>query len=215
MSKINTPKIERRFTAGRVELRAKSDNPDEPKNRIRGYAAVFNQESENLGNNNTYDFREVLSPDAFNDVLNDDVRALFNHDPNLLLARSKAGTGTLSLGIDETGLWYEFDAPDTQYARDLLVSLQRGDVDQSSFGFTVNKDGETWEETERDGVSYIKRTITRVSRLYDVSPVTYPAYPDTTVALRSLEEFQKAAAPAEPVAELSPIPSLWAARLGI
>ena len=211
MSNLQTS-IERRFSPGDVEIR-RSDGEAEGR-LIRGYAAVFNQESENLGNSNRK-FREVISPGAFDDVLKDDVRALLNHDVNHVLARSKGGEGTLRIGTDETGLWYEFEAPDTQAGRDLLVSLGRGDIDQSSFGFDIAPDGQSWAEAQRDGASYLKRTITKVGRLYDVGPVAFGAYPDTTVALRSLEEFQKAAAPAESVAELSPIPSLWAARLGI
>jgi HK97 family phage prohead protease len=101
-------------------------------------------------------------------------------------------------------LWYEFEAPDTQAGRDLVESLKRGDVDQSSFSFTVSRDGEKWEqETAEDGVETIKRTITKVSRLYDVSPVTYPAYPDATVALRSLEQFQEEQEKPEPKEEHS------------
>lgn len=181
------PAIERRFTSGRVEVRAEGEG--QPK-KVRGYAAVYNQESENLGTDR-YQFREVIEPGAFDDVLKDDVRALFNHNPNLILARSKNGEGTLKIGVDDVGLWYEFEAPDTQAGRDLMVSLERGDVDQSSFGFEVTREGQKWEETADGDKTIMKRTIMKVSRLHDVSPVTYPAYPDTTVALRSLEEFQK------------------------
>ena len=102
-------------------------------NTVVGYASVFNTLSENLGG-----FREQLHPDAFNDVMADDVRALFNHNPDHILGRTKSGT--LSLGVDTTGLRYEFTPPDTTAGRDLSVSLARGDIDQSSFGFTVRED---------------------------------------------------------------------------
>jgi HK97 family phage prohead protease len=202
------PTTERRFTAGRVEIRMEDDG-DYKKKTVRGYAAVFNQESENLGTEKQQ-FREVLSPGAFDDVLGDDVRALFNHVPSAILARSKNGQGTLRIGTDETGLWYEFESPDTSVGRDLMVSLERGDVDQSSFGFEVRRDGEQWEQESRDGITYLKRTISKVHRLHDVSPVTYPAYPDTSVALRSLEQFQKEAAP--PAENEIPL-TLWERRL--
>jgi HK97 family phage prohead protease len=176
--------IERRFfdlDDLKIETRADSDAPV-----IRGHAAVFNKLSENLGG-----FREQIAPGAFDDVLNDDVRALFNHDPNHVLGRTKAGT--LSISVDDNGLAYEVDPPDTQTARDLIVSMQRGDVSQSSFAFTVEQDD--WSEDE-DG--RIVRTIQKVKRLYDVSPVTYPAYPDASVGLRSLEAWKEQTKP-EPV----------------
>jgi HK97 family phage prohead protease len=177
-----------RVLTGQVELRAADGEGQKPK--VRGYAAVFNSESENLGSE-SYQFREIIEPGAFSDVLQDDVRALLNHDPNFILARSKGGEGTLTIGQDERGLWYEFDAPDTSAGRDLMESLKRGDIDQSSFSFTVSRDGQKWEEKqEGEGPTFLKRTITKVARLFDVSPVTYPAYPDATVALRSLQEFQ-------------------------
>jgi HK97 family phage prohead protease len=185
--KANLPERETRFLTGQVELRAAAETE---KPRVRGYAAVFNAESENLGSS-SHQFREIIEPGAFSDVLLDDVRALLNHDPNFILARSKGGEGTLAIGQDDRGLWYEFDAPDTSAGRDLMESLRRGDIDQSSFSFTVNKDGQSWEERqEGDGPTFIKRTISKVSRLFDVSPVTYPAYPDATVAVRSLQAFQ-------------------------
>lgn len=161
------------------EVRALAGENGEILPTISGYAAVFNRHSENMG------FIEQIAPGAFDSVLNDDVRALFNHDPNYILGRTKAGT--LRLFQDETGLKYEFDAPDSQTIQDLVIKpIQRGDVNQSSFGFSIAENGDKWEE--RDGVYY--RTITKVSRLFDVSPVTFPAYPDATVAARGLDHFK-------------------------
>lgn len=147
---------------------------------VVGHASVFNSLSEDLGG-----FREMIAPGAFDDVLHDDVRALFNHDPNMILARTKSGT--LRLSVDEKGLQYRFDAPDTTAGRDLMVSLERGDIDQSSFGFRVDED--EWEE--RDGE--IVRTVLKFKRLFDVSPVTIPAYPDTDVAKREYRAFMEKA----------------------
>ncbi len=144
---------------------------------IEGHGAVFNRLSRNLGG-----FVEQVAPDAFKKTLADDpdVRALINHDPTHILGRTRSGT--LRLAQDSTGLAYEIDAPDRQDARDLMVSLERGDITQSSFGFYVVRGGDVWSETE-DG--FPLRTLTALS-LHDgdVSPVTYPAYPDADSGLR-------------------------------
>ena len=189
------PARESRFLTASVEFRA-ADGESSPA-KIFGYAAKFDARSENLGSSNDQ-FYEILKPGAFDDVLLDDVRALFNHESSAILARSKGGVGSLKIGTDATGLWYEFEAPDTQVGRDLVSSLKRGDIDQSSFSFTVAEEGQQWTETkDGEGPTVFTRTISKVSRLYDVSPVTYPAYPDATVALRSLEEFRKETTPPE------------------
>ena len=211
---IQLPSRESRFLTESVELRAAADS--EESKTVFGYAAKFQRQSENLGSAN-YQFYEIIEPGAFDDVLNDDVRALFNHESSAILARSKGGKGSLRIGVDSVGLFYEFEAPDTQVGRDLVTSLRRGDVDQSSFSFTVDKDGEEWASSQDgDGPVVYQRTIKKVSRLYDVSPVTYPAYPDATVALRSLEEFRKEETPEKTPSqeELTEV-SDWAARLGI
>lgn len=210
---------ELRFLPDSVEIRM--EDGDEKKPKIRGYAAKFDTESSNLGSENRQ-FYETIAPGAFDDVLNDDVRALFNHDPSMVLARSKNGKGSLQIGTDETGLWYEFEAPDTQVGRDLVASIERGDIDQSSFGFIVGEDGQKWEETrDGDGPTIFKRTITKIRSLLDVSPVTYPAYPDATVALRSLEKaIEEKPEPEErddePATQeqLETLQSHWQRRLG-
>lgn len=145
---------------------------------VSGYAALYNSRSEMM-----WDFYEVIDPGAFDSADVTDVRALFNHDPNMLLARTSSGT--MKLDFDERGLKYTFSLPDTTAGRDLSEMLRRGDVSQSSFGFTIA--GDEWEE--RDGETPV-RHITKIKRLYDVSPVTYPAYPDTSVAVRSLEQYR-------------------------
>jgi HK97 family phage prohead protease len=163
------------------ELRADGES-----RRVEGYAAVFGSESENLGW-----FTEEIAPGAFDDVMRDDVRALYNHDENLILARTRSGT--LELSLDGKGLRYAFEAPNTTAGNDLLESIRRGDITQSSFGFRVKDD--RWEnsEVEENGnkMTKTKRTIVKLERLYDVSPVTFPAYPDTEVARRSLEAATK------------------------
>lgn len=164
-------KPERRaFTLDTMTIEARADGGQ----TLKGHAAVFDSLSENLGG-----FREKIAPGAFSDVLGDDVRALINHDMNLVLGRTKAGT--LRINQDATGLAYEVDLPDTQPARDLVVSLKRGDISQSSFAFIVEDDD--WKE---DDEGRVVRTINKIGRLFDVSPVTFPAYPETDAAVRSM-----------------------------
>jgi len=145
---------------------------------IVGYAALFNSLSEDLGG-----FKEIIEVNAFSNVLENDVRALINHDENLILGRNKANT--LQLNQDEKGLQIRINPPDTSYANDLLVSIQRGDVSQMSFGFIVGKEG--WKQVGQETV----RTIKTIDRLLDVSVVTFPAYPETSVALRSKDNYLK------------------------
>lgn len=136
---------------------------------VSGYAAKYNTRSQDLGG-----FVETLAPGAFARAIREahDVRAVINHDANLILGRTAAGT--LTLEDDNTGLRYEVVLPDTSYARDLAESMRRGDINQSSFSFRVLDQDWSHDTDER-----ALRTITDVY-LYDVSPVTYPAYLDTT-----------------------------------
>lgn len=157
------------------------ENAEHNGNTIRGYAAVYNSDSEWMGG-----FYEQIEAGAFDNVMNDDVRAYFNHDENLLLGR--VSSGTLRIGTDARGLFYEVDLPNTTYANDLTELMKRGDVNQSSFAFLIEKD--RWEQ--RNGSTY--RIIEKISRLLDVSPVAQPAYPSATSELkkRDLESETKA-----------------------
>jgi HK97 family phage prohead protease len=149
---------------------------------ITGHAAVFNKDSEPM-----WGFVERVAAGAFKATIKeDDVRALFNHDPNIVLGRNTAKT--LRLSEDAEGLAVEIDPPDTQAARDLLVSIERGDISQMSFGFITRK--ESWQYS-KDGNGPNIRTLEDV-QLFDVSPVTFPAYPDTDVSVRSLQEIAEA-----------------------
>jgi HK97 family phage prohead protease len=170
--------FETRFFASEV----RADTSDEL-TMITGHGSVFNSRSENLGG-----FREIIAPGAFDNVLQDDVRAFFNHDHNFILGRSS--NGTLRLSVDGEGLRYEIDAPQTQTIKDLVLApMQRGDVNQSSFAFRVARDGEEWNEDD-EGV--VVRTIHKMQRLFDVSPVSMPAYPDAGSAVRSFNAWQEA-----------------------
>ncbi|MCR4443212.1 MAG: HK97 family phage prohead protease [Peptococcaceae bacterium] len=175
-------KLERR-TVNLSELRITRQTDEEKCVRmIEGHAAVFNQWSEELGG--WFPFREKVLPGAFAETIKtDDIRALFNHDANCALGRNKAGT--LFLEEDDTGLKVRILPPDTQWAKDLLVSIERGDVSQMSFGFTVLSD--RWGTEKGADVRELVK-----GRLYDVSPVTFPAYPQTDVGVRSaLEAYER------------------------
>lgn len=151
-------------------------------NRITGHAAVFNQTAYIPGEG-----YERLSRSAFDHVLSSgdtDVRALFNHDPNRLLGRQSAGT--LKLDTDDDGLVFEVDLPDTSYARDIRELAKRGDLDGASFAWVP---GKATPDTAPDGKR--RMTHTEVSRLIDVSVVTFPAYQGTDVALRSMNTVSR------------------------
>lgn len=164
---------ERRSVTTPVELRA-----DGGKLTAAGYAAVFNKLSQNLGG-----FVEQVAPGAFAKTIQEqDIRALFNHDENAVLGRNMSGT--LRLSEDGTGLTYEIDLPDTTAGRDVARLLERKDVSGSSFGFRMIAD--EWGETD---TGFPLRTLRQVS-LRDVGPVTFPAYSDSTSALRSLADQQ-------------------------
>jgi len=170
-----------------VEMRCEEGDSCE-REYVVGYAAKFGVLSLDLG-----DFVERLDPGAFGIVSERrgrkkalETRALWNHDPNFPLARYP---GTLKLSVDDVGLRYEFPVPDTTYGRDLAANIQAGIVRGSSFSFTVPSGGDSW--AVEDGRSV--RTIQRVDSLLDVSPTTFPAYPDTDVkvAQRSYDAFRQ------------------------
>lgn len=164
------------YRAGVTGLEVRAEEGERPK--LVGYAAVFSEQSEDLGG-----FREQIAPGAFASSLGDDIRALVNHDSSRVIGRTRSGT--LALEEDERGLRAEITPPDTSYGRDLVESVSRGDVSQMSFGFRVRPGGQRFEERD-DGM--ILRTLTDV-QLFEVSPVTFPAYPQTDIAVRSLESW--------------------------
>ena len=152
---------------------------------IVGRAAVFDALSEDLGG-----FRERVAQGAFAaTIAEDDIRALINHSPDYVLGRNRAGT--LKLAEDGEGLSVRITPPDTSYARDLIASIERGDMSGMSFGFRTITD--EWNMEDGETV----RTLKAV-RLFDVSAVTFPAYPQTDVAVRALTAFREALKPPVP-----------------
>lgn len=188
--------LERRYVQGGVEVRAM----DGGKWKIQGYAARFNARSLDLGG-----FYEELAPVAFDRAIKEahDVRALVDHIPSQIIGRSTAGT--LRLFVDSDGLGMEIDPPDTQVGRDIQVSIGRGDVTGTSFQFSVPEGGDKWSRTA-DGM--LLRTVFDL-KLYDVGPVTFPAYPQTSVSARCMEMVRAAVLP---VVDVAPPPMERLAR---
>jgi HK97 family phage prohead protease len=171
-----TEGLETRFlAAAELTTEARIDQGEGAK--LAGYAALFNKPTEIMPG-----FNERIAPGAFARALREkqDVRALVDHENSKVLGRTTAGT--LELSENRKGLKTVILPPDTQVGRDIVTSVTRGDIDQMSFAFRAVK--ETWED-HKDGSS--TRTLEDVD-LFDVSIVTFPAYPDTTVAVRSYEE---------------------------
>ena len=162
---------ERRYTSeSDIQLRVEGRDKT-----IVGYAAVFNTEAEIAPG-----FMEEVAPGAFaRALMEDDVRALWNHNADYVLGRTKSGT--LRLSEDVRGLRYEVIPPDTAWARDLITLIKRGDINQSSFGFNVTKQDRKTEDNGRR-----MRRIIQSVKLYDVSPVTFPAYSETEVHVRRI-----------------------------
>ena len=155
-------------------------NPSDAGNEIIGHAAVFDSWSETLGG--FFPFKEKVRKGAFiNSIINDDIRALFNHDPNYVLGRNKVDT--LTLEEDDIGLKVRILPPDTSWAKDLVTSIKRGDISQMSIGFMVEED--KWSTDS--GID--TRELIKV-KLFDVSTVTFPAYTQTNVGVRAMDEYR-------------------------
>ena len=175
---------ERRNNNQRVRIEKRDGQPS----KIVGYAAVFYRDDDPGTQYELYSGHfERIQPGAFTRALGekDDVRGLFNHEPSAILGRAQAGT--LSLSEDDTGLRYEIDVPDTQVGRDVATSIERGDVTGSSFAFSISEGG---SEIRKDG----KHTVREINgvALYDVGPVTYPAYEATTTGMRAADGIKEA-----------------------
>ena len=148
---------------------------------IVGYAAKFEKWSDPIMGW----FKEKIARNAFSGTDMDDVIMCFNHDINAILARTTSDT--LKLSTDETGLRFEFDAPDTTLGNDILELVRRGDISKCSFKFKVDND--QWRYADKDnGLEFDERTIEHISKVIDVSLVVFPAYKDTEASVRELEE---------------------------
>lgn len=177
------PKVKqiRTLNIGNLKLRADqgTDPNAAPSNVVEGYASVFNQPADICGV-----YTEQIAPGAFDRTLatNNDIRALFNHDTGQVLGRTKADT--LQLKEDDQGLAFSLNLPDTTTGRDLAVSLQRGDINQCSFGFYPT--AEEWDYSDPDNPVDTIRELD----LVEISIVTFPAYEGTTAALARSKDSQ-------------------------
>ncbi len=172
METVNRSKKQIRFLANELKTRAEEGSPDR---YIEGYFAVYGQETELWRG-----VFEEIAPGAFDSAISGDVRALNNHNTDIVLGRTKART--LELKSDSFGLWGRITInPDDTDAMNLYRRIQRGDVDQCSFGFDIGKEEADWRD---DGT--VKFTITEIDPLYEVSPCTFPAY-EGTIAKVGLE----------------------------
>lgn len=181
-----------RTSLGQIEIR-KNDDGSESRT-VEGYAVVFNSWSHDFGY-----FKEKVNSRALEGVDMSDVVATFNHDFNMVLARTSAKT--MKLEIDTKGLKYSFDAPNTTAGNDLLENIRNGNVSGSSFMFTVAEQRWTWKENS-DEVD--EREILKVGKLIELGPVTMPAYPKTSAQVRNLYEEAKREKETEPTEQEEP-----------
>lgn len=161
-----------------METRNVKTNYNIDSRTVEGYATVFDKQSENIG------WIEIIHRGAITEdtIKKSDVFAKFNHNDDKILARSNHGEGSLLLEVDEVGLRYMFEAPATALGDELLEYIKRGDLNQSSFAFTISKDEGSERWYKKDGVIY--RDIYKIEKLYDISPVFQPAYKDTSCSKR-------------------------------
>lgn len=169
----------------KYEIRSVAEQPVAGEGRtIRGYAIVWGVKSRVLWDWDG-DFIEIIERGAVDEALiaRSDVKALYNHVPGQLLARSTNGEGTLKLECDDHGLRFEFEAPDTTLGNDVLELVKRGDLKGCSFAFTTEPEHEEYIRRDDERLRIVKR----LSGLYDVSVVVEPAYMQTSVDVRSFE----------------------------
>lgn len=172
---------EKRYSVGSISIEKRAGNEDS--RTITGYAVVFDKWSATLGGSH-WGFREKINRDAFTDTDMSAVIATFNHNFDNVLAR--VDSDSLVLSIDDSGLKYTFEAPNTTAGNDLLENIRNGNVKGSSFMFTVDEQTWTYKDNDQDAID--EREITKVGELIELGPVTVPAYPDTTAAERSHKE---------------------------
>ena len=161
----------RTFEAQDMEIRTEEDNAPV----VRGYAAVFDKLSVDMG------FREKIAPGAFaKSIEKNNIKALWNHNTDFPLANTKAGT--LTLKEDSKGLRFELELPDSTWGKDAEIAIRRGDCDGVSFGFRVNVD--EWENSNQEKPVRTLRDV----ELFEISPTPFPAYPQTSLNVRSADE---------------------------
>ena len=175
--------MEKEIRGGIGSIEIRTDEEKENEIYAEGYALVFNSWSEDLGG-----FVETIEPSALEGSDLSDVRALFNHNADKVLARSTAGT--LELETDNKGLKFRFKLPNTSYGKDVAENLRNGNINQCSFGFVLDDDGDSFDFDEKRSI--YQRTLKKIKSVMDISLVTYPAYSSTSAApaLRSIDKIE-------------------------
>jgi HK97 family phage prohead protease len=178
---INKDAERRLYTKeSKVELRARENEQPE----IFGYGSVFNSDSHVLRTSRGQQFIERILPGAFDHLLDDpEIVSLFNHSQDYPLARNKR---SMTIGVDDYGFWYRYQAPNSPMGQNISESIRRGDVVGSSFSFFVSDKNEEWEM--RKGMPAL-RNIKKIDKVIDLGPVTFEAYPATRVITRNFKIF--------------------------
>lgn len=176
----NQHSLERRISVS-PETRARVTN--EETRTIRGYGIVFNKESVDLRANGRV-FREVIRPEAVRGVNLDNILSMHNHRSERLLGTT--ASGTMRTGVDTVGVWYEVDLPNAPTGQDVFESVRRGDTPGSSFQFDIRSDGDIW--SMKEGKAF--REVVQFNGVYEMGPVSEPAYPDTSISARSMEALE-------------------------
>jgi HK97 family phage prohead protease len=179
--KINNGERELRCQLSDVRIEQRDGDGDGGGRTVTGYAAKFDKWSEPICGW----FTEQIRAGAFDGCDTSDAIMCFNHNVDGILARTSSQT--LTLTVDEVGLRFSFEAPNTTLGNDMVELLRRGDIDKCSFSFVVGQDEWVYAD-EKNGLKHDQRTILKISKLYDVALVVYPAYPDTEASVRHLEE---------------------------
>ncbi|MFZ4476347.1 MAG: HK97 family phage prohead protease [Saprospiraceae bacterium] len=205
---MSTQNQEARITAQPIAV-AEGEKRGKFEYRIKGYAVVFGVQY-SMGW-----YTESVSPNAFKYADMGDIKSCFNHDLNIILGRTTAGT--CAVGVDKYGLWYETILPESPNGENVRVAIQRGDVNQCSFVFSVEPpsgdtytDGSTWIKADAtNGRKKPHRILTNITKVYEVGPVTMPASPQTnvgitTIARKSYENATGSAAPLAPIDQAAP-----------
>lgn len=161
-------------------------------NKIGGYAARFNEFSEIMTTKNGEKFKEVILPTAITNetIKNSDIFCLLDHNKEKVLARSKFGKGNLKLTINNYGLFYEFEAFDDDLSKHTYELIKNKVIESSSFAFSINPNDREAQQWSKENGIYI-RTIKKIDKLYDVSPVYNAAYSTATCMIRSIKELMQ------------------------
>lgn len=177
------PPVDRRYLCNE-RTQCRMVKSEDGKRYLEGYGIVFNQESKRLGGW----FVETIKPESVKRAMEaDDITVDTHHIEHNLLGRKK--TGTAQFTVDEVGVKYRVEVPNTTYGNDIAALVERGDIDGSSFVFTTAPHGDEWRSVNKNGEEYWERTVTEMGRIYSMGPVVTPAYPQTTAAMRSFNEF--------------------------